>query len=506
MSLYDKQDIDLLAKNIDTINEKIERKQLEMYEPNDKERKQVTAIILDFIKSNKRKIYGGYALNKLIIDKDAKEGFYKDYQTPDVDFYSPTPIEDLINLCNILHKAGFKRVQGKEALHADTYSIRVNFQLYCDISYVPRNVYNRMPFKEIGGLNYIHPFFMAIDYLRMITDPLASYWRIEKSLKRMVLLQKHYPLPKVDKPIQIMESQEDLDLAVDTITKYLVDRKSCITVGFLAYDYFVNGSETKSKNIKPVNVPYHEFISTNYKSDFDDLIDKLNKKFEPSRVSHKEYFPFFQFTGFSVEILLDGEVVAVIYSHNNKCLPFQLLPALEFKDNKINKLDGTITLGSFSLVVLFAQIMTIKYRVINDRTLTEVYMTIVSHLIQIRAEYFKKNNKNIFDEDTMFKDFIVECIGDGIPPDRAVGLKFEARRKANKRIQYLYDPEKDVKSADTTFNFSNMSGNEIKNPKNLQLTEFKITSEMDLVQENFEPEPEPEIAPSEEKSSIIIPE
>jgi hypothetical protein len=150
--------------------------------------------------------------------------------------------------------------------------------------------------------------------------------------------------------------------------------------------------------------------------------------------------------------------------------------------------------------------MTIKYRVINDRTLTEVYMTIVSHLIQIRAEYFKKNNKNIFDEDTMFKDFIVECIGDGIHPDHAVGLKFEARRKANKRIQYLYDPEKDVKSADTTFNFSNMSGNEIKNPKNLQLTEYKITSELDLVEENFEPEPEPEVAPSEEKSSIIIPE
>jgi hypothetical protein len=51
-----------------------------------------------------------------------------------------------------------------------------------------------------------------------------------------------------------------------------------------------------------------------------------------------------------------------------------------------------------------------------------------------------------------------------------------------------------------------MSGNEIKNPKNLQLTEYKITSELDLVEENFEPEPEPEVAPSEEKSSIIIPE
>ena len=33
MSLYVKDDIELLSKNIDTINEKIERKQLQMYEP-----------------------------------------------------------------------------------------------------------------------------------------------------------------------------------------------------------------------------------------------------------------------------------------------------------------------------------------------------------------------------------------------------------------------------------------------------------------------------------------
>ena len=32
-----------------------------------------------FVKSNKRKIYGGFALNNLILDKDKKEGFYKDF-------------------------------------------------------------------------------------------------------------------------------------------------------------------------------------------------------------------------------------------------------------------------------------------------------------------------------------------------------------------------------------------------------------------------------------------
>jgi hypothetical protein len=145
----------------------------------------------------------------------------------------------------------------------------------------------------------------------------------------------------------------------------------------------------------------------------------------------------------------------------------------------------------FSLTLLYAQIMTIKYRVNNDRTMTEVYMTIVSHMIQARTDYFKKNNKNIFDEDTLFKDFIVECIGEGIHPDREVGLRFEARRKKNKKAYYMYEPEKDVKEADTTYNFSNVSGNEIKNPKNLRLTEYKVSSELDI---DEEAEPEPEVA------------
>jgi hypothetical protein len=98
--------------------------------------------------------------------------------------------------------------------------------------------------------------------------------------------------------------------------------------------------------------------------------------------------------------------------------------------------------------LLYAQIMTIKYRVTNDRTMTEVYMTMVSHLITARNDYFQKNKKNIFDN-TIFKDFVVECIGEGIHPDREVGLKMEARRKKNKKAYYMYDPEKDVKSADT---------------------------------------------------------
>jgi hypothetical protein len=79
----------------------------------------------------------------------------------------------------------------------------------------------------------------------------------------------------------------------------------------------------------------------------------------------------------------------------------------------------------------------------------------------------------------------------------------ESRRKKNKKAYYMYDPEKDVKSADTTYNFSNMSGNEIKNPKNSKLKEYKSPTELDL-DEEVEPEPEQE-TPKEDTPSVNVP-
>lgn len=486
MSLYLQSDIKLLGNNINEINDRIERKQLEMYEPTKEERIKVTDLILNFIKKNKRKVYGGFAMNKLIISKNKDEAIYKDFQTPDVDFYSFQPIEDLIQLCNEISNAGLRRIMGREGKHKDTYNVFVNFQLYCDITYVPKNIYNRMPFVDIEGINYIHPYFMVIDYLRMITDPLSSYWRIEKSLKRMILLQKYYPLPIVDKPIQVIDSTADLERASTIISKYLINRKSIINIGFYAYNYFVMTSETKNKNIKTLPVPFYEFISTDYKKDFDDLIDILKKELYGSNIEHKEYFPFFQFTGYSVEILLDGDIIAVIYSHNGKCLPFQSVDSYEFTLNENKKMDGKVIIGTFSLTILYLQSMTIKYRTVNDKAMTTVYMTLISHLIKVKDEYLKKNNKSIFDQ-TIFQDFIVDCIGTGIHPDREILLRYEERRSKNKKSFFQYDPSKDNRSPDITYVFGNYSGNEIRNPKNLKLIDEKLSIDL-IVEEELQPE------------------
>ena len=148
--------------------EEIRKKKLENMEPGIDEIKKVYDIVLKYVKEKKRKIYGGYAWNKVLSHKKKNYAFYNetDVLQADIDFYSPEPLIDLVNLCDILHAEGFKYVTGKEAKHGETYSIYVNFQLYCEMSYMPKNVYNNVRFLQIDGLNVTHPWFMMIDFFR----------------------------------------------------------------------------------------------------------------------------------------------------------------------------------------------------------------------------------------------------------------------------------------------------------------------------------------------------
>mgnify|MGYP003344137386 CR=1 FL=1 len=76
--------------------------------------------------------------------------------------------------------------------------------------------------------------------------------------------------------------------------------------------------------------------------------------------------------------------------------------------------------------------------------------TLVSHLLSCKKEFFKKNKKTLLD-DTVFKDFVVDCMGYTVDPKRERQLLLESRKNKGKRIIFRYEPSKDVKEADTTF-------------------------------------------------------
>lgn len=477
-SLYNASDMTVLKDNWAAIMEKVQIQKYASLEPTYEEILAVHKTALSFVKHKKRKIYGGYALNLLVKQKDPQDAIYKSNKIADIDFYSPDPIQDLIELCNILHEKGFKYVVGKEAQHKETYSITVNQLLYCDISYVPRNIYNTMPFMEIDGYAVIHPHFMWIDYLRMMTDPLLSYWRFEtdcsgnlKSFKRFHLLQKHFPLPQSTNPIDISGSTPGLDTSLGKIEEFIRGKKTLLSVGFLAYNLYVGESKISDKKIKKIEIPYYEMISTNYRDDCLKLLEFLKSDvIIKDHINHKEFFPYFQLVGHSVEIYYDADLIARIYTNNMMCIPYI--------DVKLPD-KSSVRVGTFHVVLLYSLASIMRARSIKNLEDKNLYYTICSHIIEMRNHYLETTGKTFIDAG-LFAEFTANCAGETIQPDRQRQLLIEMRKKQNKRYVFRYEPADGVRDPGSIpYQFANSSGNEIKNIKHLKLADTPPSDDME---------------------------
>lgn len=485
-------------ENYPKIMRKVGKKKLEEMEPTIDEITRVNEIIIDYIKKNKRKVYGGYALNKLLVSKNPSLAIYDELDTPDIEFYSQDPLGDLTKLCDKLAESGFKNVVGQEAQHKETYSIFVNYQLYCDISYMPANIYGKTRFIQADGLNLIHPWFMAVDYFRMFTDPMVSYWRLEKHFARYLKLQKTYPLPLINKPVEIgLFKADNLHSVINMLEDYLSNIPGTIFTGFYAYNYYLKYCDysKKDKRFNQIQMPYLEVYSINYVEDGLKTIEYLKSLPEEfsSKISHKEFYPFFQFYGYNTVFYfeLNGDHIPILYlySNNNKCLSFKTVPYIKFDNLKLKShsvesepnLTKTVDIGSFDFNILHALITLVKVRVDDDNDWNDILYTMINGYVSFRKYYLAQNNITLYDS-SIFEGFVIDCKGETIPPDREKRILIQARKKLGKPAIYRYEPG--VSKQPGQYYFSNASGNEIRNEKNCKLKEEnlgkKIEDELEL--------------------------
>lgn len=467
------------------IMKKIETKKLMEMEPTIDEITKVYDEIIKYIKTNKRKVYGGFALNKLLISKMPNLAIYDEFDTPDIEFYSPEPLGDLIKICDLLHEKGFKNVVGQEAQHKETYSIFVNFQLYCDITYVPTNIYNKSRFVQLDDFNLIHPHFMFIDFFRMFTDPMISYWRLEKHFGRYLKLQKTYPLPLINKPLDVKPYKYDnLNNTINLFQEFLMLKSSIIFTGFYVYNYYFVHSKyhDQDNRFRQIQMPYIEVYSINYVEDGLDIIKFINDLPEnvKSKITYTEFYPFFQFYGYNTVFYFNDNDIKIpilyFYSNNKKCIPFKNVPYISFDNVEIkHKIESnetlTINIGSFDFNILHALIILVKIRVDNDNDWNDIIYTLINGYVSFRNYYFSQNKKTLYD-DTIYEGFVINCKGETISPEREKRLLMQMRKKYGKPGIYRYEPG--ISKQSSKFYFLNSSGNAIKNQSNFKLTEENL--------------------------------
>lgn len=480
MELYKEKDLELFDERWDEIEAKLIEAENTKLWPTYKDKKEMETIVYNFIKEYKRKLYGGTAQNMLIKVKNKEDAFYPETDIADLDFYSPEPIEDMYRIANLFWSKGYKYVEAREAEHRETYSVFVNFMNVADISYVPKNIYHRMPFVEIDGINYVHPNFIYIDMYRMFTDPLNSgTHRWKKTFPRLFKLQKHYPinkatakLPKIDPKPKSDKHQQVLDYIFD----FLKNRQSTIMIGKYVYNCFLEESKImkdKSKGTKYnlLDIPYYEFISTNYREEGKELYNGLKKQFPQwaEKFGVIEYYPFWMFLGYNAKITFEDQPVAHIFHYNKKCLPVREITAVKFMDKSVKQFPKEkIQIASFALCLLYNFIFTQYARANKDNDRYQFYNIMTSHLVEMRNYFHEKQKTTIFDK-TIFQEFIIDCVGETVNLRAEVRIDRDRRKKMGKAPIFAYRPETGVQEPKTTYKFPNSSGNPIRNVHNLRI-------------------------------------
>jgi len=183
----------ILRMAVDKAEEKIGKRIV-----NSEEIKKIIKIVEDFIKLKNLVCYGGTAINNILPEND--QFYNKEIEIPDYDFFSINALSDAKELADIYYKNGFTDVEAKSGQHHGTYKVYVNYIPIADITYIPKGVYNALKDDaiRIAGILYTPPNFLRMSMYLELSRPVGDISRWEKVLKRLTLLNKHYPIEKND--------------------------------------------------------------------------------------------------------------------------------------------------------------------------------------------------------------------------------------------------------------------------------------------------------------------
>ena len=157
-------------------------------------------IVKQYILNNQRIVVGGMAIDMALKLKNSK--LYDDDEIPDYDFFSFEFHKDAYNLASLLIKNLGPSIDISviNALHFSTMRVRVNYVVVADITYVPKNIYKKIPTLVREGFIFVHPHFQFITQHLSLYSPYKNspyetvLYRWEKDMKRYNLLLEKYPI------------------------------------------------------------------------------------------------------------------------------------------------------------------------------------------------------------------------------------------------------------------------------------------------------------------------
>ncbi len=354
--------------------------------------KKIIDIVETFLKTRKLVCYGGTAINNILPVKDQ---FYdKELELPDYDFYSTTPVEDAKALSDIYYSKGFTDVEAKAGVHHGTYKVFVNFMPVADITYLSEPLYDAIKKDaiKVKGILYAPPNFLRMSMYLELSRPRGDVSRWEKVLKRLLLLNRNYPLKK--KSCDKMDIQRKMDTKrIDAKTVFEIIRDTVVQSDGVFFGGYANAL-------------YSDFLPANMQKKFKKIPDFDVLSEHPLKLS-EEIQKKLQANGFNkiriykhegigeiiaphYEVAIDKETVIFVYEPL-ACHSYNVIKEND-EDVRIATID---TMLSFYLAFLY-----------SDRTYYD------KDRILCMAKYlFEVQQHNRLKQESILKRFSMNCYG-----------------------------------------------------------------------------------------------
>jgi len=267
---FQEKELELLRESVDNIEQAEKRKQATS--PNITK---IIEILEDFLRKKKLICYGGTALNNILPKEDQ---FYdKSIEIPDYDFYSSNALEDAKELADIYEKLGYDDVEARAGMHVGTFKVQVNFIPIADITNMEKELFSNIQKKalKIDGILYAPPNLLRLNVYKELSRPAGDISRWEKIYKRLLLLNKHYPIKKREcDSVRFMRDFEGSPELTETI--YTIVKKSIINQGLIFFGGYAaslykkylpvknkTSKSSKTPNKSKSNIPDFDVLSEN---------------------------------------------------------------------------------------------------------------------------------------------------------------------------------------------------------------------------------------------------
>ena len=391
-STLEEKEVEILRDAID-IAEKRKGKRV----VSDPDVKKIISILEDFLKRKKLVCYGGTAINNILPLEDQ---FYdKDVEIPDYDFYSPNALDDAKELADIYFKDGFQEVEAKAGVHHGTYKVYVNFIPVADITFLEKSLFKRVQKDAIRvyGILYCPPNFLRMNMYLELSRPAGDISRWEKVLKRLILLNKNYPLKgkHCDPKLFLRDFEMTDDKGAEKL--YYTVRDSFIDQGLIFFGGYAS-------------FLYSQYMPTKQKKLFQKTpdFDVLSEEPEKAATILKERLEDFDYKGIKI-IKRDGigEVVAPHFEIKVKIGKIEETVAFIYKPlachsyNIIKKGNKSVRVATIDTMLSFY--FSFYY---SDRDYYD------ENRILCMAQYlFDVQQKNRLEQKGVLKRFSINCYG-----------------------------------------------------------------------------------------------